>query len=206
MAITKIKTTSSFTNLTKYDSFLAGNAAYNPSSYESIASATGTGSSNTITFSSIAGTYQHLQIRAMTRTTNTSTSVGRLDIRFNGDSASNYTVHNLTGDGATAAAEGFSSQTELEIRSMGSAGGSMLSNTMAVHIIDIQDYASTTRNKTMRAFSGIDDNNTNGMTRVGLHSGVWMSTSAITSIELRNPSGGSWATTTQFALYGIKGA
>jgi len=177
--------------------------------FESIASATGTGSSNEITFSSIVGTYKHLQIRAIARTTNTSTSAGRLDIRFNGDTGSNYTIHNLTGDpssGTPVTAEGYASQTELEIRGMGSAGGSMLSNTMAVHIIDIHDYSSTTRNKTMRAFSGIDDNDTNQMSRVGLHSGVWMNTSAITSITLRNPSGGSWSTQTQFALYGIKGA
>ena len=43
MAITSIKTGSSFTNLIKYNDFLAGNTAYNPippNSYESIATVT----------------------------------------------------------------------------------------------------------------------------------------------------------------------
>jgi len=63
MAITSIKTGSSFTNLVKYNDFLGPNSAYIPTSYESIASATGTGSSNTITLSSIPSTYKHLQLR-----------------------------------------------------------------------------------------------------------------------------------------------
>ena len=89
MAVTSVKTGSSFTNLTKYNDFLGPNSAYIPTSFDSIASATGTGSSGTITFSSIPQTYKHLQIRG----------IGRLDvvtggvstrIRLNGDTTSNY--------------------------------------------------------------------------------------------------------------------
>ena len=61
--ITRLKLSTIEQGLPKYRSMLAGNAAYVPSSYESIASATGTGSSGTITFSSIPSTYQSLQLR-----------------------------------------------------------------------------------------------------------------------------------------------
>ena len=48
------------------DSLLAGNAAYNPSSFESIATVT-LGSSGAVTFSSIPSTYKALQLRFMAK-------------------------------------------------------------------------------------------------------------------------------------------
>ena len=93
MAITSIKTGSSFTNLVKYNDFLGANSAYIPSSYESIASATGTGSSKTITFSSIPSTYASLQIRINGFTS----SSDNWNIRINGDSGTNYTTHYIVG-------------------------------------------------------------------------------------------------------------
>ena len=61
---------------TNYSSFLAGNAAFVPGAYESIASTTvGSGGVSTITFSSIPDTYKHLQIRYTARVTGSTTAI-----------------------------------------------------------------------------------------------------------------------------------
>ena len=199
MAITKIKTTSSFTNLTKYDSFLAGNAAYSPSSYESIASATGTGSSGTITFSSIPSTYQHLQIRGIMRSTAAGVGQDSLAIRANGDTSSVYSFHfldNITAYNSASNSYIFTSYSNVPL------AGHTANYTGSV-VIDLHNYASTTQNKTFRFSSGLVIPASVLTESVG--SGLYQSTSAVNSVSLFMTSG-SWATTTQFALYGIKGA
>jgi hypothetical protein len=72
---------------------------------------------------------------------------------------------------------------------------------MAVAIIDLIDYASTSKNKTIRVFDGLEENLTSGY--VEMRSGLWMSTSAINRIDIR--VNGSFTSQTQYALYGIKG-
>ena len=163
-------------------------------SYESIATATGTGSSGTITFSSIPSTYASLQIRMFSKDTTNNQN----GIRFNSDSGSNYATHWLLGDGATASASALTSTNRVSYigQSVGTAsiGG--------VSIIDVLDYASSAKNKTVRAFTGW---NTNGSGEIRLTSGLWMSTSAVTSLSIVN-LGDNFSTSTTVALYGIKGA
>ena len=185
--------------------FSSGVAA-STSSYESIASATGTGSSDTITFTSIPSTYTHLQIRGIAKVTALQRS-SLLRVRLNGDSGTNYTQHRLTGDGATAAASGATAQTGPSFRD--SIAGSQTSlpdmaNIMGVAIIDIHDYASTTKNKTIRGIAGVDGNYSSVDFEINLMSGLWINTSAVTSVSL--VSNDPFTTTTTFALYGIKGA
>ena len=184
-------------------SFSSGVAA-STSSYESIATATGTGSSGTITFSSIASTYKHLQIRINGIITSPSNC---LRVRFNGDTASNYPYHQLitTSNGASmlVSSVGSSATTAMPIFPTSAA---MTSTYPDVAIIDVIDYASSTKNKTLKAFSGSSDNDTIGNTydSVNLVSGLWLNTAAITSITVFLDSG-SFATTASLALYGIRG-
>ena len=74
---------------------------------------------------------------------------------------------------------------------------------MGAAIIDIHNYVSTTQYKTVRNVSGSDANNSFG--EIFLSSGLWLSTAAIDSITLKSTGTGNWTTTTQIALYGIKG-
>jgi hypothetical protein len=178
---------------------LAGNSAYMPPSYESIATATGTGSSSTITFSSIPSGFKHLQLRGYTYGSGGGASNAR--ITFNSDSGSNYASHLIYGDGATVTATGAASQTFAWYSIYASSAGS--ANGIPVTIVDILDYGSTSKNKTIRALSGFDNN---GSGRIYIYSGLWMSTSAITSIELKNEDASNWTTSTRYALYGIKEA
>ena len=178
-------------------------AAGGATAFESIATATGTGSSNTITFSSIPGTYQHLQIRSLAQSTSTSaTSFMRIQLQFNSDTGANYVTHYLQGSGSAASASAITGGTYGEI-SGAVYRDTTSTNIMGASIIDIHDYANTSKNKTVRAFSGGDNNASNGL--IFLSSVLWLSTSAITSITLV-PGAGNWTTTTQFALYGVKGA
>ena len=174
-----------------------------PSSYESIATATGTGSSGTITFSSIPTTYSHLQIRAIARDSSANTGVSTYFVRFNNDTASNYAFHRLYGDGTSALATGSATQTYIYV-SGAIPGGGNTANIMGTSILDIHDYSSTTKNKTLRTFNGTDLNNSNGV--VGLSSALWLSTSAINRIDFIILGGPNFTTSTTFALYGIKGA
>ena len=173
----------------------AGGAA--GGSFESIATATGTGSSGTITFSSIPSTYKHLQIRWMSQVDAGTNGTYNTYIQLNSDAGNNYARHTLDGDGASATATGADSvtapQVGLSTRNSDTALG--------VSIIDVHDYASTTKNKTIRIFNGADRN---GAGSVQLQSGLWMNTSAVSTISIINFNG-NFKTTSVFSLYGIKG-
>ena len=174
--------------------------------YESIATATGTGSSATITFSSIPSTYTSLQFRILDKYSYTSVA-NAMDVKiyFNGvNSGTGYAYHQLKGDGSTATAGGSASQSEIGIDSPTPSSNASYANIMGVGIIDIQDYASTTKNKTLRAMTGYD---ANGAGQIILSSGLRASTDAITSVSflLGNVSY-NWTTSTVISLYGIKGA
>ena len=178
--------------MVKSRSMLVGNLAYDPTATFLIQRVAGTGSSGTITFTSIPQTYKYLQIRSLANDNNGN----QLSMQFNSDTGSNYSYHRLQGAGVSAAATGAASQTEIPF--IGYAAGT--TSIYGVGIIDIHDYASTSKYKTSRSFIGYD---TNGSGLVLLGSGLWMSTSAISSISITS-SGGSFTTASTFALYGIK--
>jgi hypothetical protein len=163
-----------------------------PSSYESIASSTPSGT-DTITFSSIASSYASLQLRIF----HLEPDVGGLRIRFNSDAGSNYTYHELKGNGSTASATGAATGTY-----SGFAYSWGTNSTTAPHagIIDVLDYASTTKYKTIRGINGQD---TNASGAISLASTLWLSTSAVNSITILSTAG-NYGSGTTFALYGIK--
>jgi hypothetical protein len=177
-------------------SSITGNLVTN--SYESIATLSGTGSSGTISFTSIPSTYKHLQIRGI----GASSGAGGVEnplIRFNSDTASNYSAHRLYGNGSSAAADAFTSQTWMRA---GFVNDSSDTDILGALIVDVLDYTSTNKNKTMRVLSGVDRN---GSGFVTLSSGLWFKTpEAITSISLIL-NGLNWTSDTTFALYGIRG-
>jgi hypothetical protein len=169
--------------------------------YESISTVTLTSSQNTVAFSSIASTYKHLQIRYISRSTRAS-GTDSISIRFNSDSGSNYARHFLFGDGASAGAGATTTDTmsNCAIGSGASAGASMF----GAGVIDILDYSSTNKNKTIRTLSGADINGSGGDLRFS--SGLWFATpAAITSITLYAQGGSAdFVQYSSFALYGIK--
>jgi hypothetical protein len=163
--------------------------------YESIATVTvGSGGASSVSFSSIAADWTHLQIRGWA----SSASTPRIYIRYNSDSGSNYTYHFLEGNGSSAVASAGANQTENWLF----INGFIAANNPAPFVIDVLDYKDTNKFKTMKALHG-NDNNSAGY--ISLASGLWRSTSAISSIELRTSSS-TFSQYSTFALYGIKSA
>ena len=169
------------------------------SSYESIATATvGAGGVSSITFSSIPSTYTHLQIRALARITFAS-GFGSVEYRFNSDTGSNYAWHYLYGDGSSALAG--ASTSDNVMREINLAAGNLTSGIFSGFVADILDYTNTSKNKTIRTLGGGDANGSGG---INLCSGVWLNTSAITSITITASNSSNLAQNSSFALYGIK--
>jgi hypothetical protein len=71
-------------------------------------------------------------------------------------------------------------------------------------VVDILDYASSTKNTTARALGGHIDNADGS--RIYLSSGLMVSTSAVSGLVFYGGSGGNFVTGSRFSLYGIKGA
>jgi hypothetical protein len=168
--------------------------------YESIATVTvGSGGSSTVAFTSIPATYKHLQIRILNRSTRAD-AADAISLRFNSDSAANYSWHYLRGDGSLTGSGGSTSQNEINI-SYDFAASTAASSIFGVGIIDILDYANTNKNKTTRGFVG---NDRSGAGAVGISSGNWRSTSATTSLTLTSYFGATFDQYSSFALYGVK--
>lgn len=175
--------------------FTSGAAAVGD--YESIATVSvGSGGSATISFTSIAATYKHLQLRIIAKTSRTADITDGMNIQFNGDTASNYAQHWVEGNGSAASAAGYASQT----RGWLGYSGASAASTFSANVVDILDYANTNKYKTVRTLYGID---ANGSGKTGLVSSLWMSGSAISSILIL-PDYNSYVQYSSFALYGIK--
>lgn len=159
------------------------------SSYESIATVSLSSATPYIDFTSIPSTYKHLQIRAIHTITG---GLSNLYMTLNGSTNSTY-YHYLFGDGSAATA-GATASNIFTIQ-FGNAA-----TTMNAEVIDILDYGSTTKNKTIRTLAGADYNGSGG---VYLSSNLYSTTSAITSIRIGGASY-NLGQYSHFALYGIK--
>jgi hypothetical protein len=164
--------------------------------YESIATANGTGSSGTITFSSIPSTYKHLQIRLMAKDTGGVSP--EIQVTFNSDTAANYSRHRLTGNGTSAASFGQANTSNIPF--IGQVGLPTAASTYGVAVIDVLEYANTNIYKTLRVLSGQDSNGGGGL---DFTSGSWRNTAAISTVTV-SLSGSNYTTASQIALYGIK--
>ena len=175
-------------------------AAFTPAgAYDSLATVTLSATTASATFSGIPTGYKHLQVRYLIRN---DTAAYFLRVQVNGvTSATNYTGHNLTGDGASASAGSYQGSVS------GDAGilmprASATAGYFTTGIIDVLDYASSTKYKTFRGLGGYDINAAGG--KIELNSGFYFGgTSPITSLTF-GFTAGSFVANSQFALYGVK--
>ena len=182
------------------DSGKSGHLSTN--NFSSIATVTvGSGGASSITFSSIPSTYTHLQIRGLTRATSSDTA-SQSQMRINGDSGNNYTLHDLYGTGSTVGAEsGFGSGYNYMFGLDRTTAANSTANTFGTFIMDIVDYTNTNKYKTVKSLSGYD---ANGAGQVKVWSSLWLNTSAITSLVISPQDGSNYAQYSSFALYGIR--
>lgn len=164
------------------------------STYTPIATTTLGSASNSVSFSSISGSYTDLILVA---TAKNSTGFDGIDIRVgNGslDTGSNYSITMLNGNGSSAQSsrDSTTSMTQMGITS---------SSTEQVSIYHFMNYSNTTTYKTVLARSNVTD------FRVAAIVGLWRSTSAINTIQLRSDNASyNFTTGSTFTLYGIAAA
>jgi hypothetical protein len=174
--------------------FLAASGA-GGASFDLLQTSLITSSTASVTFSNLnnyASSYQHLQIRY----TAFNSTAYWFALTFNGDTtAANYRSHRLTGNGSNV--QSGTSTGETDGMTVFALSGS--STIPGSGVIDILDPFETTKNKTLRAFSGFSNN-------VALTSGLWMSTSSATSIEFRTQGGYNMQNGSRISLYGLKAA
>jgi hypothetical protein len=171
--------------------------------YESIASFTADGTAATYTFTSIPATYKHLQIRSIGRHAAAISGSTTTFLRFNSDTSGSYDYHFLRGDGSAVQAYGYANNSSTEIYNS-LIYNSSTAGAYGAAIIDIHDYSSTTKNKTVKYFSGSDANTASSSFQVVIGSSLWRNTAAISGIQIYT-GGANFVSGSTFALYGIKG-
>ena len=186
---------SEITDYQKYSSMLAGNPAFSPSAFDLLETTVLGTAAATVTFSGLGSysDYKHLQIRAVVG--------GNFDIgiQFNSDTGSNYAGHLLRGNGSNVAS-GALAPSSFMYSYFDVAPN--ISTNPGILVLDLLDFSSTSKNKTIRSMSG-QVNATASNRRIYLNSGFRNSTSAVTSILL-DGSGGNFSIGSRFSLYGIK--
>lgn len=157
-----------------------------PSALVPLATTTLASSSATVTFSSISGAYRDLRI-VFQGTMTADTNIG---IRINSDTAGNYNWVYMYGDGTNTSSSTQSNVTDGYV-------GRQLSGTIGQTTVDIMDYTATDKHKTYLSRS----NNTNSMTAAV--AGRWANTAAVTTVQLMNPTGTTFAAGCVVSLYGV---
>ena len=166
---------------------MAAGSTYTPIATQTLGSATAS-----VTFSSISGAYTDLVI---VYSATTSSGANDVCIRFNGDTAANYSATYLYGTGISAGSTRLSNTSTPYVDYYGAPGIS----SPAGNILNIQNYSNATTYKTWfnrsnQAAGGVD-----------AVVGLWRSTSAITSVTLFITSN-TISVGSTFSLYGIAAA
>jgi hypothetical protein len=167
-----------------------------PSTYTPITTATASGSSGTITFSSIPQTYTDLVLVIQCGYTSGSNYA---IVRANGDSEANSNYGNtyVLGDGSTASSGGNGGLSGF-YSSFGTVGNTTL-NFMST--MQIFNYSNTTTFKTSLTRANLASSGTETIVACRR-----TNTNAITSLEIKATSSSIFATGSTFSLYGIKAA
>ena len=165
--------------------------------YELIASNVLSTTAASVTFSAIPATYTDLVFRWSARNTGAGENA---QIRFNADSASNYSRTNLYGDGTSANSIRGTSETYFYF-GFSIDSSTRTASTFANAELYIPNYT-VAANKPISGFS-IIETNAAACDTPAVIAALWRNTAAITSIEV-GPVTNSFASGSSFYLYGIK--
>ena len=189
--------TSGIVNFEKGNSMLAG---YSFQDFHHLESIILGGAAASVTFTNLlqySGEFRHLQLRIVGRTTRAADFNGA-KIRFNGSANTDYSYHDLTGNGSSVASFGDATSTYFYIPIVSYTSANAPANSFGATITDILDAFSTTKNKTMRTLLG------RATGHVGLGSAAWYDTAAISSMVIEPDITSNWVAGSRFSLYGVK--
>jgi hypothetical protein len=177
---------------------LVGSYAAAIGDFQSIATTTvGAGGVSSVTFGSIPSTFTHLQIRALVK--NTVNYAWGANVQLNG--ATDYSRYHRLGEDTSSGSGVIADNGTALGQTFFTYGATAATNIFGVAIVDILDYTSTNKYKTLRAFSGWDNNGGGALFET---SSLYATTSAVSSLVI-TPTSGNIAQHSSFALYGIKG-
>ncbi len=151
-----------------------------------------------VTFSSIPGTYNHLQLTAVAQSSDASTD--QFLVQFNGDTAGHYGALRYAWNGSGAGQSTGSGMTSAQ----SSSSGDLAPNTgieSSLLVLDIPYYANTTFQKICLWNSGFTTQSAGGTQFVAMV--AWNSSAAITSMKVYTSSGDNFIAGSAFYLYGI---
>ena len=160
------------------------------STYTPLASATLTDPASSVTFGGIPQTYTDLVLVSMPL----SATSDNLTMQFNSDTGTNYSTTILWGSGSSA---GSARQTSTATPYMSYYG--LTNATPSTCVFHIMNYSNATTYKTVLARAG----NASGSGGVDAIVGLWRSTSAITSIVVKQVGSNNLSSGSTFTLYGI---
>lgn len=159
----------------------------------------GSSGASSIEFTSIPQTYTDLRIVLSARSLQGNIYGGGA-LQFNSDTGSNYKWVRARGDGSNVASDYSSSATS--ITNWDVAGANATASVFGTVIFDILNYTSSNYKSIFLEYTG-ENNATEA--HMGMNTGIWTSTSAITSIKLFS-SGNNYVQYTTATLYGISNA
>ena len=169
----------------------------------------GSATSN-VTFSSLSSsTYKHLQLRIAVRSTRGFTT-DSLALQFNGDTSNHTGKHYLRNQATSSTSSYLTSGFEsfqTNFLNLGDIVASTApSGAFSPVIIDILDAFSTNKTKVTRSMqSALQNWNSGEPEYLYFVSGLYNSTSALSSIKFTSVAGSNFATGSRFSLYGVKG-
>lgn len=167
-----------------------------PATYEPIATTTLGSAANSITFSSIPGTYTDLRLVLVVRS-DRAAGADSVNLRFNSDTTTSGSQTNLLGDGSAASSSRSTSVSR--VCNLNCPADTATAGVFGLLEYDIFSYAGST-NKTVLAKSSAD---TNGAGSVTTQVGLWRNTAAITTITLLSNTSSNFIAGTAATLYGI---
>lgn len=155
--------------------------------YTLIATQTLVAPSGTVTFSNIPGTFKDLVLEISTAVS----ASGAADVfaRFNNDTATNYSMTQLFGNGTSAGSNRQANDTAVRIAV---TDGSTISS----NVFQIFQYANTNVNKTSLTRSDVSSALTKAI------AGLWRSTSAVTGMTIF-PNSGTFNAGSTFKLWAV---
>ena len=137
-----------------------------PATYEPIATTTLASAQASITFSSVPSTYTDLRALIV----GTGSAAISVNLRFNNDTGSNYSLTWLVGSGSAASSNRATANTSIYLNA-----GNWSTTIPSFETVDIFSYSGST-NKTVLV---TDSNDLNGSGSVYRAVGLWRNTSAI---------------------------
>ena len=176
-----------------------------PATYTLISSNVLSSSAASVTFSAIPATYTDLVVRVSAKSDISGTGARNTYVEFNANTSAIYSDTELltTWDGSANIALSYAWTGDTFLRNRYTTATASPADTFNSYELYIPSYTAN-QNKPMSVF-GVVEQNSSQIAGIGVHAGLFRSTTAISSVKF-SPESGNYVTGSSFYLYGISNA